>query len=690
MSKIISKIYENTKDLIIRHRRLFIVLVLLIQAVVANYLAFIIRFESLLSPLYFQKFLAYLPLLLLIRLACILLTGLHRGLWRYASISDLVKIINSTTIGSVIFLLIVKYLIGDADYPRSILVLDWLIFIAISGGNRLFIRVFREYMIEEPSRKNILIIGAGDVGEMIVREMKNKRESAYSPIGFIDDDIQKKGSTIHGIPILGNSDMLPDIIKKYKPDEVLITSTNLRKTVRDIYEICKPHNILIKKLPGIKDIIGGNISVTTKIGQLLVNAKLVTENQIQQALSLQKKEGGRLGAKLIKLGYITEDKLVSFLNKHYGISHITPISLEDLLQREPVNTDISSLREFIKGKSVMVTGAGGSIGSELSRQILTYNPSHLVLLDRYENSLFDIDMELRTKENGTDLSTIIGDIQDVSSLERIFANYKPQIVFHAAAYKHVPLMEHHPIEAVKNNIFGTKNIIEIASKYRAENFVLISTDKAVNPTNIMGATKRVAEFLTVNMDALSETKFTTVRFGNVLGTNGSVVPIFKEQLKNGGPLTVTHPDVERFFMLIPEAVHLVMIAAASGKGGEIFVLDMGESIKIVDMAENFIRLSGFIPHKEIKIEFIGLRPGEKLSEELFDESEKILPTFHKKILMAVPEIPSKQYLKDCCTDLERCVQDYAVNEAIKTIQKIVPNFRNQDNACDIKSLTHCL
>ena len=545
-------------------------------------------------------------------------------------------------------------------------------------------------MIEEPSRKNILIIGAGDVGEMIVREMKNKRESAYSPIGFIDDDIQKKGSTIHGIPILGNSDMLPDIIRKYEPDEVLITSTNLRKTVRDIYEICKPHNILIKKLPGIKDIIGGNISVTTKIGQLLVNAKLVTENQIQQALALQKKEGGRLGAKLIKLGYITDDKLVSFLNKHYGISHIRPISLEDLLQREPVNTDISSLREFIKGKSVMVTGAGGSIGSELSRQILTYHPSHLVLLDRYENSLFDIDMELRTKENGTDLSTIIGDIQDLSSLERIFAKYKPQIVFHAAAYKHVPLMEHHPIEAVKNNIFGTKNIIEIASKYRAENFVLISTDKAVNPTNIMGATKRVAEFLTVNMDALSETKFTTVRFGNVLGTNGSVVPIFKEQLKKGGPLTVTHPDVERFFMLIPEAVHLVMIAAASGKGGEIFVLDMGESIKIIDMAENFIRLSGFIPHKEIKIEFIGLRPGEKLREELFDESEKILPTFHKKILMAVPEVPSKQYLKDCCSDLERCVQDYAVNEAINTIQKIVPNFRNQDNACDIKTLTHCL
>ncbi len=678
MGKTFTTIYQEIKEIIIRHRRLFIVLVLLIQAALANYLAFIIRFESLLSPVYLQKFLAYLPLLLLIRLVCILQTGLQKGLWRYASISDLIKIINSTTIGSVLFLLIVKYLFGDSDYPRSIYVLDWLIFIAISGGNRLFIRVFREYMIEDPPRKNILIIGAGDVGEMIVREMKNKRESAYSPIGFIDDDIQKKGSTIHGIPILGNSTMLPDIIKTYEPDEVLITSTDSQKTVRDIYEICKPHNILIKKLPGIQDIIGGNISVTTKIGQLLVNAKLVTENQIQKALSLQKNEGGRLGAKLIKLGYITENKLVSFLNKHYGISHIRPISLEDLLQREPVNPDISSLREFIKGKSVMVTGAGGSIGSELSRQILSYKPSHLVLLDRYENSLFDIDMELRTKENGTDLSTIIGDIQDLLSLERIFANYKPQIVFHAAAYKHVPLMEHHPIEAVKNNIFGTKNLIEIASKYRAENFVLISTDKAVNPTNIMGATKRVAEFLTVNMDALSETKFTTVRFGNVLGTNGSVVPIFKEQLKKGGPLTVTHPDAERFFMLIPEAVHLVLIAAASGKGGEIFVLDMGERIKIMDLAENFIRLSGFIPHKEIKIEFIGLRPGEKVYEELFDASEKTLLTSHNSLMIAVPEVPPMAVLTDHLINLDRCIQYHSISDAISIIQEIVPNYSKQE------------
>ncbi|MEW6585085.1 MAG: nucleoside-diphosphate sugar epimerase/dehydratase, partial [Nitrospirota bacterium] len=430
--------------------------------------------------------------------------------------------------------------------------------------------------------------------------------------------------------------------------------------------------------PGINDILGGNISVMAKIGQMLTDANLVTETQVQEALNLQIKEGGRLGTKLVKLGYISEGTLVSFLRKHYGISHMKPISLEDLLQREPVNTDVPFIKEFISGKSVMVTGAGGSIGSELSRQISKYHPSDLLLLDRYENSLFDIDLELRAAKNGLNISTIVADIQDAANLEYVFSRYRPHIIFHAAAYKHVPLMENNPIEAVKNNIFGTKNLIEASQKYAADNFVLISTDKAVNPTNIMGATKRVAEFLTVNMNSHTRTKFSTVRFGNVLGTNGSVIPIFQEQLKKGGPLTVTHPDAERFFMLIPEAVHLVMTAAAAGNGGEIFVLDMGERIKILDMAENFIRLSGFIPHKEIKIEFIGLRPGEKLQEELFDESEKMLPTFHKKLFMAVPEIPSIHYLHLCCSSLERCVKDYSTHEVISIVQSIVPNFRRYE------------
>lgn len=677
MSKLATKIYQVMKGQIIEHRRIVVILILLIQTTLANYLAFIITFEPVLSTVYLNKFLTYLPVLLCIRLVFFLQAALYKGLWRYASISDLIKIINSTTFGSIVFFLTIRYLIGDLDYPRSLYILDWLLFIIISGGNRLFVRIFREYMLVEPLSKKMLIIGASDASEMIVREIKNNRECSYEPIGFIDDDIKKKGLTIHGVPILGTTDMIPEIVKKQKPDEILFSPADTQKTIREIYEICKPFNIPIKKLPRINDLLDGNISVSARFGQHLIDANLVTEAQIQEALALQKKEGGRLGSKLVKLGYLTEEKLLSFLSKHYGISHMKPISLEDLLQREPVNTDIASVKDFIEGKSVMVTGAGGSIGSELCRQIIKYNPSNLLLLDRYENSLYELDLSLRNEQNGSSISTIIGDIQDTLSLEHIFSKHKPQIIFHAAAYKHVPLMETSPIEAIKNNIFGTKNLIDIASQHSVESFVMISTDKAVNPTNVMGATKRFAEFLTINMNSVSKTKFSTVRFGNVLGSNGSVIPIFKEQLKKGGPLTVTHPEIKRFFMLIPEAVHLVLIAAASGKGGELFVLDMGDPIKIIDFAENFIRLSGFIPYKEIKIEFTGLRPGEKLYEELFDRSEKIIPTSHKKIMIAVPEVPSMTDIAISFSDLELAVQIYSIDDVIPIIQKIVPNFKNQ-------------
>jgi len=549
--------------------------------------------------------------------------------------------------------------------------------ILISGGTRLLIRVFREYMFLDPSRKKILIVGAGDAAEMIVREMKYSNNNLYEPIGFVDD-MQMRGLTIHGLPILGPCDMIPEIMKTHKPDEILIAVSNdMQKTIREIYEVCKPFNIPIKKLPGIHDLLDGNVTVGAKLGQRLIDANMVTEENIKEALSLQEKEGGRLGSKLIKLGYISEEKMMAFLKKQYGISNMKPISLEDLLQRECVKTDNTSVMDFIKGKSVVVTGAGGSIGSELCRQILKYKPSHLLLIDRYENSLYEVDIELRNEGNGIQLSSIIVDIQDRPSLEHVFSKHKPQVIFHAAAYKHVPLMEDSPIEAVKNNIFGTKNIIDIASKYGADRFVLVSTDKAVNPTSIMGATKRIAEFLTLHMNSISKTRFSIVRFGNVLGSNGSVVPIFKEQLKNGGPITVTHPEIERFFMLIPEAVQLVLIAAASGKGGELFVLDMGSPIKIADFAENFIRLSGFIPHKEIKIKFTGLRPGEKLYEELFDETEKSIPTFHSKLMMALPEVPSLKLLTQYMSELEHAVLNYSAEEVNTIIRNIVPNFRNE-------------
>ncbi|MBA4373576.1 MAG: nucleoside-diphosphate sugar epimerase [Thermodesulfovibrio sp.] len=474
--------------------------------------------------------------------------------------------------------------------------------------------------------------------------------------------------------------MLPEIIKRYKPDEILIAiSTDAQQIIQRVYEICKPFNLPIKKLPGIHDLLDGNVSVASKLGQRLVQAGLVSEEQIQEALEVQKKDGGRLGSILVELGYITNEKFMDFLNKPQGISQMKPISLVDLLQRDPVKTDITSVQSLVGGKSVIVTGAGGSIGSELCRQIIKYGPSRLILFDRYENSTFEVDNELRAlaSDTGSDtvLTTVIGDIQDIQHLEQTFLRYKPQIVFHAAAYKHVPLMEHNPVEAIKNNVFGTKNVIDAASRHCSESFVLISTDKAVNPTSIMGATKRIAEFLTVNMNSFCQTKFTTVRFGNVLGTNGSVVPIFKQQVKNGGPVTVTHPEVKRFFMLIPEAVQLVLIAAASGRGGEIFVLDMGSPIKIIDLAENFIRLSGFIPHKEIKIKYTGLRPGEKLYEDLFDESEIMIPTNHKKLMTALPSVPSSVVLHGHLASLDQIVRDYATEDIVPKLRDILPSFR---------------
>jgi FlaA1/EpsC-like NDP-sugar epimerase len=672
MDKIITEIYQPILARITKHRFIVVSLILLIQAGLANYLAFTIRFETMLPSVHVNQFITYLTLLLLIRLSLFLLAGLYKGLWRYASISDLIKIIQTGTIGSIIFFITVRYAVADINYPRSVYILDWLLFLVISGGSRLIIRVVKEHVFFESQRKRMLIIGAGNAGEMIVREMKSNRKCLYEPIGFIDDT-QKKGVTIHGVPILGKTERMCEIIKNCKPDEIMVSSNDTQRSIREIYEMCKPFNIPIKKLPGINDLLDNNVFLGAKIGRRLVNAGLVTETQIQEALTLQKNEGGRLGSKLVKLGYITNEKLNSFLIKQLGISHMKSISLEDLLQREPVNSSISAIRDFLAHKCVMVTGAGGSIGSELCRQIIKYNPSHLLLLDRYENTLYEVDLELRRQESETKIETIVGDIQDSTFLEHSFSERQPQIIFHAAAYKHVPLMEGNPIEAVKNNIFGTKNLLEAASRFGSESFVLISTDKAVNPTSIMGATKRVAEFLTINMDAVSKGKFTAVRFGNVLGSNGSVIGIFKEQLTKGGPLTITHPEIKRFFMLTKEAVHLVLIAAAAGQGGAIYVLDMGEPIKITDLAENFIRLSGFTPHKEIKIRFTGMRPGEKLYEELFDESEQIVPTFHEKLMMAVPQLPSAEFLAHHILELEQVVRNYSVDEVSSIMRKILPN-----------------
>lgn len=619
MPQITLNIYMAIKSLIIKNRRLFVSLFYLLQAAIANYLAFVLKFESLLFSDYLSQMVSYLPLILLIRFILYLSAGLYRDLWRYASVSDLIKIAWSATAGSIVFVILVRYVALDTAYPRSIYILDWLLFIIISGGIRLFIRILREYLNSEPSGKKTLIIGAGDGGEMIVRDMKNNPTYAYKPIGFIDTDPYKIGHSIHGIPILGSNRMAGEIIKKYKPEEILIAIPSAgHKTIRDIYETYKPFNIPIKTLPKLSDVLDGKVSV----------------------------------------------------------SHIRLLSLEDLLQREPIRTNIEHVREYIEGKSVMVTGAGGSIGSELCRQIIEYGPSRLVMLDRYENTLHEVDLELRRKKPRALIYTLVGDVQDTKRLEHVFGEHKPQIIFHAAAHKHVPLMEHSPIEAVKNNIFGTKNLIDASIRHGSESFVLISTDKAVNPTSIMGATKRIAEFIALGINGSSGVKFTVVRFGNVLGSNGSVIHLFKEQIKAGGPVTVTHPQMKRFFMLIPEASQLVLTASAVGRGGEIFVLDMGEQIKILDLAENMIRLSGFVPHADIKIEFIGIRPGEKLHEELFDETEEIRKTPYDKLNMAVPNsMPSASDIDLYLNAFGHVVDDNCHDCLVPTLKLAIPSFR---------------
>ncbi len=685
MNKTNNQILEAVNGFVMRRRYLFVSFVHLIQASFANYLAFMLRFEVILLSGYLKQFLLYLPILLVIRLGFYCQAGLYKSHLRFSGIHDLIKIIQSVTLGGITFFIIIRYLIGDTSYPISIYILDMLLLLIISGGGRLSVRiVFGKFINSKRSGKRMLVVGSSCICEKVVRDMKSHLQHGYDPIGFIDEDPHNKGLTIHGVPIFGTVNMIPEVIEKYNPDEILVsmTSSGNNEVLRDVFELSKPFNVPIKKLPNLNDLLNNNGYDSAKIGQRLIAAELVTQDQIQEALALQKTKGGKLGLSLVKLGHITEEKLVSFLIKYNGISSMRSISLEDLLQRAPVSSDTESVRSFINGKSILVTGAGGSIGSELCRQIVKHNPQMLILLDRYENSLFNIDIELRRiaasdswlLENN--IVTVVGDISDTSMLEDVFSRHNPQIVFHAAAHKHVPLMEDNPIEAVRNNIFGSKNVIDAASKHNVEMFVTISTDKAVNPTSIMGATKRVVEFLTISMNSTSTTKFTTVRFGNVLGSNGSVVPLFKSMLKKGGPLTVTHPEIMRYFMLIPEAVQLVIQAAAAGNGGETFVLDMGNQVKIVDLAENLIRLSGFVPYKEIKIKFTGLRPGEKLYEELFDESEKAISTSREKLRIASTACPSIEDIDGIISKLEYCVKHNQADQVIPILQELVYNFKS--------------
>lgn len=504
----------------------------------------------------------------------------YSSLWRYAGTEELLSI---CTAGVVSLLpVIVLHNLAGIHYSLLFYIVNTIFIIAFTGGIRVAYRSVRRITrVESTDGKisRVLIIGAGQAGEMVIREIKNNPQINKRVVGIIDDDINKLGRRIHGIKILGTTEEIDHIVESEKVDEIILAMARVsNKRKKEIIEICN-NKCKLKTIPGIFEIIDGKVD----------------------------------------------------------IKNIRDVEIEDLLGREPIKTNLEEISDYIKGKVVMVTGGGGSIGSELCRQIAGFGPEELVIVDNYENNAYAIQQELiRKYGNELNLKTIIASIREEVRMDEIFNTYRPQVVFHAAAHKHVPLMENSPSEAIKNNIFGTQNVAKLADKYGVKRFVLISTDKAVNPTNIMGATKRAAEMIIQTMNESSNTEYVAVRFGNVLGSNGSVIPLFKKQIEEGGPITVTHPDIIRYFMTIPEAVGLVIQAGAMAKGGEIFVLDMGDPVKIVDLAKNLVKLSGLEMGVDINMEFTGLRPGEKLYEELLMSEEGLTSTENSKIFIGNP------------------------------------------------------
>jgi FlaA1/EpsC-like NDP-sugar epimerase len=503
------------------------------------------------------------------------------------------------------------------------------VLVALLGALRMARRTYHE-MRASPGGKRVLIVGAGNAGELIVRDMLQSLDYDYRPIGFVDDDPGKQRERIRGVPVLGTCADLAHVIKRTKPDDVLIAMPSAPPAViQDVVRALQPFHLNINTLPRLSEIVSGRAAV----------------------------------------------------------AQIRKLAIEDLLARQPVGLDPAPVQALVAGRIVMVTGAGGSIGSELCRQVAALGPRTLVLYERYENSLFAIANELGDRWPALDVQSLIGDVCDANRLTSVFARYPPHVLFHAAAHKHVPLMELSPGEAVKNNVFGTQQLVEAASVAGVERFILISTDKAVNPTSVMGVSKRVAEMIIQSKDTSSRTVFAAVRFGNVLGSNGSVVPRFLEQIKAGGPVTVTHPEMRRYFMLIPEAVHLVMHAAAMAQGGEVFVLEMGEQVRVLDMARTLIRLSGFVPDEDIPITITGLRPGEKLYEELVGNEEVVEPSGTEKINRVRRDHPvDAASLDRHLADLRRCIAGESPggnrypSALLSVLQELVPTYTPEPDA----------
>jgi FlaA1/EpsC-like NDP-sugar epimerase len=579
------------------------------------YLACWLRFDGDVPPHVVANYLRLLPLVLIIRGLIFLPFGLYGGLWRYTGVWDLSRIVLAVVASSAVLFFLAYQPLGPAGFPRSIVIIDSLLLISFVGGVRLSGRIVHARWRSTQGQR-VLILGAGDAGEMIVREMR--RGGGYQPVGFIDDNPRKVGLTIHGVTVLGTRNDLPRVIKATQPQEVLVAiPSGNAAAARSLLLLLEPFKLPITTLPDLKELVNGNVAV----------------------------------------------------------KQIRPLVIEDLLPRSPISLNVDDVRRLVQGKRILVTGAGGSIGSELCRQIAALAPASLVLYERYENSLYAVTNELADRVEGRSICAAIGDVTDANRVESVFSEHRPQLVFHAAAHKHLPLMETNPCEAVKNNVAGTQTVAQAARRHGVECFVLISTDKAANPSSVMGATKRAAELIVQAISVDSPTRFVTVRFGNVLGSNGSVIPRMVEQIRAGGPVTVTDPEIRRYFMLIPEAVELVLQAAVLARNRETFVLDMGEQLKVLDVARNLIRLSGFVPDEEIPIKFIGLRPGEKLVEELVGKGETLEPSEISKIFrVRWPDASNAPQLVEQVDALLRAAMLGRESEAIDQLMRIVPTF----------------
>jgi FlaA1/EpsC-like NDP-sugar epimerase len=598
-------------------------ILILIDAILINLsyiLAYSFRFNFNIPNYELMKFLNKAIIITLIYIAVFYIFRVYKSLWYYAGTDDFLLAVAGCITGSLVSMIYTA--IANDRIPYSIAILGGIFTTLLVVGFRVCFRIYgRSIKLLDRSSKNsfkrVMIIGAGVAGSMTIKEMKLHPEMKSKPVALIDIDNSKIGTSISGVKVFGNRNSIKSIVEEEEIDIILLAIPSIDyKNKRDILNICKQTKCKIQIIPGIFELIDGKVS----------------------------------------------------------LKKVRDVSYEDLLGRAPVKLDTKGIEKYITNKTVMITGGGGSIGSEICRQIAKFKPKEVVLFDVYENGVYELEQELRYLKVDVNIKCVIASITDKRRLEKTFEKYKPEVIFHAAAHKHVPLMESNPQESVLNNVFGTLNLAKCADKYKVKRFVMISTDKAVNPTNIMGATKRLCEMIIQSIDKKSETEFVAVRFGNVLGSNGSVIPLFKKQIAQGGPVSVTHPEINRFFMTIPEAAQLVLQAGAFAEGGEIFVLDMEDPVKIYDLACDLIRLSGFEPNEDIKIEFVGLRPGEKLYEEVLTEEEGLNKTVHEKIFIGRPTFDDFDRLKIKLDELKIIAEEQSAETLINKMEEMVPTY----------------